>query len=101
MEIEERIQLIDGLKKLNVFHWSENNWAGVKFTPVKKKYVEINDVIKLINDIDKLNEKISSLGVTVDELPARTKRKIAELQKIYASKLPSYRDKTTGQSLTL
>jgi hypothetical protein len=43
--------------------------------------------------IDKLNEKISSLGVTVDELPVKTKRKITELQKIFLSKLPTYRDK--------
>jgi hypothetical protein len=46
--------------------------------------------------LDKLNEKISSLGIQVSELPAKTQRKIAELKRLYECKLPTVRDKATG-----
>jgi hypothetical protein len=43
--------------------------------------------------LERLNEKISSLGVAVGELPNKTQRKIADLKKKVECKLPTVRDK--------
>lgn len=41
--------------------------------------------------LDKLNEKIQTLNISVDELPEKTKRKIAQLKKKFECKLPTVR----------
>lgn len=46
--------------------------------------------------LERLNEKISQLGIQVNELPNKTQRKIAELKRLYECKLPTVRDKNTG-----
>jgi hypothetical protein len=46
--------------------------------------------------LERLNEKISSLGITIGELPTKTQRKIAELKRLYECKLTTVRDKETG-----
>ncbi|MDD5358397.1 MAG: hypothetical protein PHX80_04570 [Candidatus Nanoarchaeia archaeon] len=47
--------------------------------------------------IEKLNEQFTNLKVTEQELPDKTKRKLASLRDLYNCKLPSVRDKQTGQ----
>jgi hypothetical protein len=47
--------------------------------------------------IEKLNEQFTNLKVTEQELPDKTKRKLSTLRDLYNCKLPSIRDKETGQ----
>jgi peptidoglycan hydrolase CwlO-like protein len=47
--------------------------------------------------IEQMNQRLADLKVTADELPAKTKRKLASLKKILDNKLPTLRDKETGK----
>lgn len=41
------------IKKLKVFYWTENKWTDIKLTPIHHKYIDMEEVIKIIKKYER------------------------------------------------